>query len=693
MPVPSKRLMCNLRMIVLAICGIVLHSDVQAAGESPDQPREMVIGGAGIPVTLSSGKTLWFRAVVTPSKDSSHFRIETKGKSDTCLTLYRDLSSARADRALASDDDSGAGNNALIQFPLGYPGPFYVKLRTCGNVQGKITIASQRLFQEPGKCDSGGCVLALSLGEQPAEREMLTLLWRVRDLLSASPEGRRLSDLYWDLSGELWDDVVREPQFRGTLSAQLTLFLPALRSVAGNGGLRNDFLVTEDLIRQTEDLRALIDPRLSPELAARLDGEFNTFRAQARPGAPLRSVLSDLGLLEADTGGSWPEPQAQAILVKLKKDAGNRAELRSGRVSFGDPALDSLFRRYEAGGLASVFPFSEKASGFQRVYKITLEHRQDAERLLRELRSSRSVEYAEIDGTAYALSDDVYSRFQYGLMSPSAAAGGVDAVTAWAQTMGSPSILVAVVDTGVDYNHSDLVGRVRRDLGYDYADGDSDPMDDHGHGSHVAGIIAASINNGFAIAGVAPQVTILPFRVLGANGQGSFSSIAAGIEAAARAGARVINLSLGSSDESQVMEDALRFATERGTLVVAAAGNEGTEGVFYPARSQYAVAVSAVDRRGKLASFSSYGEDLDLAGPGVDVVSAWKNGDVCYASGTSMATPHVVGVAALVLSRRPTLTRDQLESVLKTTARDAGSPGYDTQYGSGIVDAARALRN
>ena len=690
----KKFMSSSLRVPALLLAGIFLCSHVRAAGESPDQPREMVIGGAGLQVTMTRAKTLWLRARFTPSKDYSHFRIETQGDNDTCLKLYRDLISARNDNALVSDDDSGAGTNAQISFPFGYKGPFFVKLQTCGSVRsGKVVLVSKRLFQEPGKCDSGGCVLAASLGEQPTERQMLTILRQVRDLLETSPEGRRLRDLYWDLSAELWDDVLREPRFRDALSSHLTPLLPALRAVVGSGKPWGDALVTVDLIRQADDLKTLIEPHLSQEAAVRLDHEFSIFLAQARVGVPIRGVLANLGLLDTDAGANLSKIREQVILFKLTKGSEERVKVRSGQVSFRDPALDNLLRRHQVRDLTPAFPFSEKASGLQRVYRMTLDDVLVVDQVLHEIRSSQGVEYAEIDGEMFALSDDPYFRFQYGLLAPGAAAGGVDAITAWTQTTGSPSALVAVVDTGVDYNHADLLGRVRRDLGYDYADRDSDPMDDHGHGSHVAGIIAASANNGFAIAGVAPQVTIVPFRVLGAGGQGSFSSVAAGIEAAARAGARIINLSLGSKDESQVVEDALRFATERNVLVIAAAGNDGKEGVFYPARSRYAVSVSAVDRKGQLASFSSFGEGLDLAAPGVDVVSAWKTGDICYASGTSMATPHVVGVAALALSRRPSLTRDQLETLLKNTARDAGTAGYDNRFGWGIVDAARALRN
>ncbi|HEX7181615.1 MAG TPA: S8 family peptidase [Thermoanaerobaculia bacterium] len=554
-----------------------------------------------------------------------------------------------------------------------------------------MRLISRRSLQEPATCNSGGCVFATTLRSQPRERELLALLRQVRDLLEATPEGRRLRDLYWDISAELVDDVILDSRLRGVLSSRLTPFIPAVRAaVAAEKGF-GDLVLSAAMVAEAERLQALTVERLSPETAARLDQEIASLRLRERIGTPIRRVLEDLGL--RSRGMNPPAPRPQTLLVKLAQDPVGAVELRRGILSFGRPDLDTIFRRHEVRSMVPVFADAETSSGLRRVYKITLEEGASVSRLLQEARASRSVEYAELDGEMYALSSDAYFRYQYGVLPPASAVGGVNAVTAWNVSMGDPSVLVAVVDTGVDYHYADLAGRVRHSLGYDYADEDPDPMDDHGHGTHVAGVIAASVNNGFGIAGIAPRVTIIPMRVLGVDGQGSFSSVAAGIEAAARAGARLINLSLGSPDESALIEDALRYAYGRGSLPIAAAGNDGDAELSYPARSQYVLAVAAVDRSGRKASFSNYGPGLDLAAPGVNIVSGWINGETCYASGTSMAAPHVVGVAALVLSRSPGLTIEQLKQALTATARDAGRSGYDTDFGWGIVDASRALAN
>lgn len=682
----------NLSLFTLVLlCGAV-QPRADAVGESPGQARSLTIGGPPLDLTLAAGGATWFRVTFKPSPKFSHFRLRTTGDNDTCLELYRDLATARAGQPLLRDDDSGDGANSAIAYFFGYRPPLYLKLEMCGRVgSGRIRLGSERLLQEPEQCDNGGCVLSTSLARRPGGNGLLTLLRRVRQVLEATPEGRRWSDLYWQVSRELLDDVLRDPAFRRELSSRVERLAPAVRAALDGGEAGRSTRLTVDLALELEALQSLAADRLNPELAARLDRAIDGLGLYSRVGMSLAEILAELGLIGPGGAAADAQPGERTVLVKLAQRTGGEIALRGGRAATGDPGLDALLARYRVTTLAPVFAQAERSSGLERVYKLTMADRQAARALLTEISTSEGIDYAELDGVVYGLSKDVYFAHQYGLKPRQQAVGGIDAVGAWEISKGDPAILVAVVDTGVDYLHADLKGRVRRDLGYDYADGDPDPMDDHGHGTHVAGIIAASIDNGYAVAGVAPRVRIVPMRVLGANNQGSVSSVAAGIEAAARVGARVINLSLGSEDFSQVIEDALRFAVGRGALVVAATGNDGSEVIFHPARSQFALAVGATNADGQRASFGTHGPGLDLSAPGVDVVSTWKDGQACLDSGTSMAAPHVVGVAALVLSRRPSLDRQQLATILTSTARDAGQRGYDTEYGWGIVDAARAL--
>lgn len=289
---------------------------------------------------------------------------------------------------------------------------------------------------------------------------------------------------------------------------------------------------------------------------------------------------------------------------------------------------------------------------------------------------------------------------------------------AWATTVGAP-VLVAVLDTGVRFDHPDLLGVFTQ--GYDFFDDDPDPTDpgcpldpnDASHGTHVAGTIAALTNNRIGVAGVAwggaAGVRIIPVRVLGNRGQncgvGSNFMVAAGIRFAADRGAKVINLSLGGPSPAQILEEAVAYALSRGVTLVAAAGNEDAP-VGYPAAYPGVIAVSAVGCNRVITYYSNFGPEIWVAAPGGNVravcgdpntrwvwSTAWSpaaGNTYLGFQGTSMATPHVAGVAALLAARGFT-TPQAIRERLAQTADDLGLPGRDNLYGYGLVNAARAV--
>lgn len=213
-------------------------------------------------------------------------------------------------------------------------------------------------------------------------------------------------------------------------------------------------------------------------------------------------------------------------------------------------------------------------------------------------------------------------------------------------------ITVAVIDSGICATHPDLVGRILP--GYDYVQQDNTPQDEYGHGCAVSGIIAANVDNGIGIAGVAPNAQILPLRVLDAQGIGVYSNVAAAIVYAADNDAKIINLSLGGANRSSVLENAVNYALNKGVIVVAAAGNTGREGVFYPAAYTGVIAVGSSEADGSRSSFSSYGAELDTLAPGSNILSTTLSGDYSTFSGTSMSAPHVSGLYALALANNET---------------------------------------
>lgn len=282
------------------------------------------------------------------------------------------------------------------------------------------------------------------------------------------------------------------------------------------------------------------------------------------------------------------------------------------------------------------------------------------------------------------------------------ALGKLQAEEAWNITQGDGSVVIAIVDTGVDPNHPDLRPRLLQ--GWNALTHSTDVRDDFGHGTHCAGIAAAIGDNGQGIAGLAPNSRILPVKVLGANGSGSSSAIAEGIRWAADHGAQVINLSLGASMGSEIIREAIVYAIDKGVTVLAAMGNDGGQVRSYPAA--YApeinglVSVGASDSGDQRAYFSNYGSWITVAAPGSRILSTLPQyavqmnptGDAYgLADGTSMATPYVTGLAALLKAQQPGRSPADIESALIQGADDIGPAGFDNQFGFGRINALRSL--
>ncbi|MFN8472916.1 MAG: S8 family serine peptidase [Anaerolineae bacterium] len=316
------------------------------------------------------------------------------------------------------------------------------------------------------------------------------------------------------------------------------------------------------------------------------------------------------------------------------------------------------------------------------------------DRALAALKADPSVAFAERDpivrlaGSPAAWQpNDPFFKDEWGL-----ARTGVPA--AWDLTRGSPDVVVAVLDTGVDANHEDLRGQLV--AGYDFVHNTRTPDDDNGHGTHVTGIIAAAANNGIGISGVAPGSRVMPIKVMSALGNGSHFVIAQGIEHALRNNARILNLSMGGDTPSDTLKQAIDHAWAAGALVVAAAGNDNTDKPSYPAAWPNVISVGAINTDDTRAPFSNYGQTISVVAPGVAILSTLPGNRYEAWPGTSMAAPIVSGIAALLWSRNPSLTNDQVRERLISTAERLGTSIYDpnghnSEYGYGLVNAAQAV--
>ena len=425
------------------------------------------------------------------------------------------------------------------------------------------------------------------------------------------------------------------------------------------------------------------------------------------------------------TGGFLSAAQTTDIIVKLKAEASPTPNSRPPawkedlRREFQFQPR-KLFPRTSARQLASIEVWRQVAVG-------------DTAALLERLRAEADVQWAEINHVyrvhAVNVNDPLFPQQWYVQRI------GVPAL--WETSMGDSSIVVGVIDTGVDYLHEDLQGQLwvnaAEDLnhngvldsadingidddgngyvddviGWDFTDApafadggdydipDNDPMDEFfsGHGTPVSGIIAAAANNGKGIAGVAPGVRIMALRAGTASGYLEEDDVAEAIVYAVENGARIVNMSFGDVAFSYLLRDVIRYGVERGVLFVASAGNDGNDVFQFPAAYDETIAVGATDFQNNLAGFSSYGVKVDVVAPGQELLSCKIGDNYGLVSGTSFSAPVVSGTLALMWSLVPDATADILQGMLLSSARDLGPPGWDVHFGHGLVQANAALEH
>ncbi|UKS30321.1 S8 family peptidase [Paenibacillus sp. HWE-109] len=279
--------------------------------------------------------------------------------------------------------------------------------------------------------------------------------------------------------------------------------------------------------------------------------------------------------------------------------------------------------------------------------------------------------------------DNLFSKYQWNLPL-------IETVEGWQFNRGAKDVIVAVVDTGADLQHPDLKGQLLP--GYNVITGNDQPQDDVGHGTHVTGVIAAIVNNNLGVAGMTWYNKVMPVKVLDQTGAGSTYSVAQGIIWAADHGAKVMNLSLGNYADSGFLHDAIKYAYDKDVALIAASGNDNTERPGYPAAYPEVFAVAASDSENKKAPFSNYGDYIDVTAPGVSIASTYPDNQYAALSGTSMASPHVTALAALIRSTNPNLKNTDVYQIMRDSAQDLGTTGFDKYFGYGLIDVSKAIQ-
>ncbi|MCK4644614.1 MAG: S8 family serine peptidase [Candidatus Aminicenantes bacterium] len=422
-------------------------------------------------------------------------------------------------------------------------------------------------------------------------------------------------------------------------------------------------------------------------------------------------LITGIVLLLALTFGYQTGRTENQILEKKPVIAGQRYVPGEIIVKFKPGVDQSIITNINSMNNAVAF-YTSRAAGFKR---LKIPHGRSVSEMVGRYRKNPRVEYAEPNYilSAHWVPDDPYYSDQWHLDNPDY--GGINMEAAWGISTGS-GVKVAVIDTGVAYEDYDGflqapdLANTSFVAGYDFVNGDPHPNDDDGHGTHVTGTIAQSTHNGIGVAGVAYNCSIMPIKVLDNFGEGTYANVADGIYFAANNGAQVINMSLGGGYDSETLEEAVAYAYGKGVTIVASSGNDGVDSLDYPAAyDAYVIAVGATRYDEAIAYYSNYGVGLDIVAPGGDL-TADQNGDgygdgvlqqtfgygdptdfgYWFYHGTSMASPHVAGVAALVIANGVT-GPDAVREVLQSTADDLGPNGWDETYGWGLLNAAAAL--
>ncbi|MGC4378825.1 S8 family serine peptidase [Fictibacillus sp. Mic-4] len=698
--------------LIIALCVSLIQPKVSfASGDSADETTELQKGQAVEGKFSEPGQIHWYK--ITPHKEDvfkdTHMRIKVSGDLGIVMSVYPDAERAKKDITFSKYRSMIDENNTSeVDLPYAWEGPYYIKVEYAGtgdeeengapgnsdqpsSASYSLKFDGVKLPPSEDLGDEGECPVELSAGKGKSGKALVDQLRIVRDgLLAKTEQGKKLTDLYYKMAPYIAVKMIVHKDAREAVYNNLVQLKPVFNELVKSGD-KTDYVLTEKDAKAINELYGIVMD-YAPESAKK---EIQAIAEQVDiahlKGKKLSAVLDQAGLVVKDYAQN-------RVIVKLKEGA----------------SISSLNKKAKSYNIQSTnitaLHAKDEVAGNLYVMNVNNNSQMQAAKLDR----LPEVEFAEPVYQYHQYSTDVQYDYQWALKNN----GGFGKQGADIQYEKLQSLihqrklnetLIAVVDTGVDATLTDLKGKVDTNLGKNFIPRipTNDANDDNGHGTHVAGIIAAESDNGYSMAGIHPKAKIMPVKVLDSSGSGGTDQIAMGIKYAVDHGAKVINLSLGGTP-SRVIESMLKYAASKNVTVVAASGNEGTNMVGYPASSKYAIAVGATNQLDIVADFSNYGPQLDVVAPGASIPSLLPNGNVTYLDGTSMATPHVAAVAGLLLAENPKLTPGEVERILTLTTNDVavdevaqgdyedGSPfkappGFDLASGWGRLNAFKAV--
>ncbi|MDL0437633.1 Ig-like domain-containing protein [Niallia sp. SS-2023] len=710
----SKKRIGSIFTFLLAFVLVVSNwTALPAAAASTADEADTGVSGKLIEDSFADGEYVkWFKFTPTAEdiKNFSHYEFTLDSTEEMNVSVYSSLENANAENTF--DQYQGYSfieSPAVIHFPLAWIGSYYVKVEYYPYEEEVLEeeVSEEKLAEEelpegeeteeaePIEADTSftlnvkgevlepstetaeECPVELSTSEQKDGLSILKDLREIRDsILSQTDEGKKLSSLYYKVAPFLSAKIVFDEGMRSDVLKNLRQLKPIYTELLKNGTSSTYTFTSADVKAINSLYKYAYDaaPETLKEQLKKTEAKINISNLEDKT---LSTVFNKLG---ASTTAISNKNTSNKYIVKLK----------SGK------SLSTFKKSAQAAQSETIQGLNNSDKIADDLYVIDLGSEvkdnsystQQKNSIVNSVKKSSAVEYVEQIQTYKALgktTNDVSNPYQWSLSNTGQTQGTSGADIQFGPlhsllNVAKPSeTVIAVIDTGVDSTLADLSSNVLASEGYNYIGNNNNALDDNGHGTHVSGIIAAGMDNGYSISGVHANAKILPVKVLDASGSGDTEQIAKGIKYAVDKGAKVINMSLGGP-YSRTLEYMMQYAYNHNVTIVAATGNDGMEEVGYPASSKYATSVGATNDMDIVSDYSNYGIGTDLVAPGTNIPSLVPNGNVTYYSGTSMATPHVAAAAGLLLSVNSSLKPVQVEKILTETAKNIAFEEQDNPY-------------
>lgn len=715
------------RVTILCVVFVFMFSNIIALAAPVSTANKVALGTnpKGAPtlqvdktyeVDVKEGQELWFKVNVAPIKGvKTHISIERKDVYGY-MSIFNNLQ--KAERYDAPRDY--IMKDMTINYPLSWDtSEHYVNLYAVESGTLKLIIKSETKAPEIPTQQSNPLCPSEVLSKVDGDiLKNLSEFRNVRDkLLSSSDLGKSITNVYYNVSKQIYLPLITDKTLRNDLlneAKNLDGFINALINI--NNDKKTDYIIKDKDIEALKKIKDKASEKSDDKTKKEIDKVWNELELEKYSNKPLSKLVEDKlkhGNESLKSTEIIVNTSSNVDLTKIKDIVNSQLSKFKMAEKIDVKQVESLFDKLEKTFLVSI-PSGKYIDILEKL-----------------LNKHSAVKFAEQNYIFKASDNDLGYNYQWNLENTTQKIPTIQGNTELELMFGKQidiqgkkgadinykslanltkslklnNVPIAVIDTGINYELADFKGKVDLNKGYNFVKNTKNVMDDNGHGTHVSGIIAAQANNGYSIAGINQYSTIIPIKALDANGAGDMYNIVKGIKHAVDNGAKVINMSLGDDPritamldklgietlESSVFEEALKYAEDKNVTVVCASGNSFTNQISYPASSKYTISVGSISNSDVRSTFSNYGEGLDLVAPGESVPSLYNNGEVIYASGTSMASPHVAAVAGLLYSVDSTMTPSKAKDILHRTSRDLGEKGYDQVYGYGCLDVVKAV--